>query len=45
MVREPLLERNPELGAVTLPLLVGIANAIEREAATWRRSAATRCIC
>ena len=32
MMREPLLERNPELGPVTLALLVGIANAIEREA-------------
>jgi rubrerythrin len=31
-MREPLLERNPELGPVTLPLLVGLANAIEREA-------------
>ncbi|HEY0941357.1 MAG TPA: ferritin family protein [Steroidobacter sp.] len=32
MVRGPLLERNPEFGAVTLPLLVGIASAIEHEA-------------
>jgi rubrerythrin len=32
MMREPLLERNPELGPVTMALLVGIANAIEREA-------------
>jgi rubrerythrin len=32
MMREPLLERNPELGPITLQLLVGIANAIEREA-------------
>ena len=32
MVRGPLLERNPELGAVTLPALVGVASAIEREA-------------
>jgi rubrerythrin len=32
MMLEPLLERNPELGPVTLPLLVGLANAIEREA-------------
>ena len=31
-MREPLLDRNPELGPVTLSLLVGIANAIEREA-------------
>lgn len=31
MMRVPLLERNPEVGPVTLPLLVGIANAIERE--------------
>ena len=34
MVRGPLLERNPEFGAVTLPLLVGIASAIENEAVT-----------
>ena len=33
MMREPLLERNPDFGPVDLPLLVGIANAIEREAA------------
>ena len=32
MMREPPLERNPELGPVDLRLLVGIANAIEREA-------------
>ena len=32
MMREPILDRNPELGPVTLRLLVGIANAIEREA-------------
>src|SRR5690606_16754907 len=32
MMRDPLLERNPELGPVDLRLLVGIANAIEREA-------------
>lgn len=32
MVRGPLLERNPELGAVTVTLLVGIATAIECEA-------------
>ncbi|MCC7082165.1 MAG: ferritin family protein [Burkholderiales bacterium] len=32
MMRESLLERNPELGPVTVPLLVGLANAIEREA-------------
>lgn len=31
MVRGPLLERNPEFGEVTLPLLVGIAAAIENE--------------
>ncbi len=31
MVRGPILERNPEFGAVTMPLLVGIASAIERE--------------
>ncbi len=34
MMREPLLERNPDLGPVDLPLLVGIANAIEHEAVT-----------
>jgi rubrerythrin len=32
MMREPLLARNPEPGPVTLALLVGIADAIEREA-------------
>jgi len=32
MMRAPLLDRNPELGPVTLSLLVGVANAIEREA-------------
>jgi hypothetical protein len=32
MMREPLLERSPESGPVTLPLLVGLANAIAREA-------------
>jgi len=31
MMRVPLLERNPDIGPVTLPLLVGIASAIERE--------------
>lgn len=32
MMRVPLLERNPDMGQVTLPLLVGVASAIEREA-------------
>ena len=32
MMRVPLLERNPDMGPVSLPLLVGIASAIEREA-------------
>lgn len=32
MIHEPLLAHNPELGTVTLTLLIGIANAIEREA-------------
>jgi len=32
MMRAPLLERNPDVGPVTLPVLVGIASAIEREA-------------
>jgi rubrerythrin len=32
MMREPLLERNPDLGPVSSALLVGIANAIEQEA-------------
>ena len=31
MVRGPILERNPEFGAITMPLLVGVASAIERE--------------
>jgi len=33
MMRVSLLEHNPDLGPVTLPLLVGVAAAIEREAA------------
>ena len=33
MMREPPWRRNPDLGKVTLPLLVGIANAIESESA------------
>jgi rubrerythrin len=32
MMREPLLERNPDPGPVTQALLVGMATAIEREA-------------
>lgn len=32
MMREPLLERNPDPGPIDLALLVGIAAAIEREA-------------
>lgn len=31
MIREPLLTRDPEIKAVTLAVLVGIADAIERE--------------
>ncbi|MCC6533464.1 MAG: ferritin family protein [Burkholderiales bacterium] len=32
MMREPLLQRNPDIGPITLASLVGIANAIEQEA-------------